>query len=109
MPRQSLGISDPKVIDYLYEQSLDGSDMEAGSSSEGPLWIGGMQLNGDDQEVIEEAGIAPYGDFSYVLISEDSYGFRRAQLYSTREDYYAAFVAYEDEYGDIWYGEEDDD
>ena len=92
-------VYDDDVIAYLWEQSLDGAEMETGSNSEGPLWIGGMTLNGDDQEVIENAEIADYGEFDHVLITEDSYGFKRAELYQTRAEYDEAFAEYDDEYG----------
>jgi len=92
-------VHDDDVINYLWEQSLDGTDMEAGSNSEGPLWIGAMTLNGDDQEIIEENGVADYGEFSYAIITEDSYGFKRVELYQDREEYDDAFSEYDDEYG----------
>jgi hypothetical protein len=92
-------VYDDDLIDYLWEQSLDGAEMETGSNSEGPLWIGGMTLNGDDDQEIEDSGVAGYGEYSHVIITEDSNGFKRAELYNGREEYDAAFNEYDEEYG----------
>jgi hypothetical protein len=98
-------VTDPEVIDYLYDESLEGTEMEGGSSSEGSLWFGGMTLNGDDYQVLEDAGIADYGEYNHVIITEDTQGFRRAELYETRAEYDEAFGVYEEEFG-IGYDED---
>ncbi len=98
-------VHDDDLVDYLWEQSLDGAEMETGSNSEGPLWIGGMTLTGDDWQELEDADYGAYGDYNHAIITEDSYGFKRAELYENREDYDAAFQKYDEEYG---IGEDED-
>jgi hypothetical protein len=92
-------VHDEAVIEYLWDESMEGSEMEGGSSSEGSLWFGGMTLNGDDYQVIEDAGIADYGEYNHVIITEDTQGFHRAELFETRAEYDEAFQTYEDEFG----------
>jgi len=77
---------------------MDGAEMETGDTDSG-LWVGGMTLNGDDYQVIEDADLAEYGEYNHVIITQDTYGFKRAELYETRDEYDKAFMDYETEYG----------
>lgn len=77
---------------------MDGAEMETGDTDSG-LWIGGMTLNGDDYQEIEDADLGDYGEFNHVIITQDSQGFKRAELYETRAEYDEAFGVYEEEYG----------
>jgi hypothetical protein len=92
-------VSEDSLIEYLYDESLDGTEMETGDTDSG-LWVGGMSLVGDDWEKLEEYdGYGEYGKYSHAIITQDTYGFKRVELYETRDEYDNAFMEYETEYG----------
>lgn len=88
-------IYDDGLNDYLYQESLDGADMEAGSVQENGIWYGFMRLNPSDTLEVADAGHV--GDFQVAIISEDSYGFKRGELYLTTEEADVKWAEIEDD------------